>query len=1300
MNNRDPVLFSNSVLALFAAIAIAALYWAFPGERLLSGLASKPVDIASLAYVRAAFNRAPGNQEVRLQLVEKLFEISNIQEAEQLLAPLLVAPGASVKAGEISIKIKFRRYFEIKDDIEKQALQLQLKTEILALFPKISIIPELDELADLAYQLGEPLVSAKIYRHIIEIKNQSQSKQESISMLKWLGIRNASAETSPQNTQYYIKKQLEALLAAQAGEEALKWADYYVRQYPQDTSILPIAIAIAQSQNDAIRARDWGRLLLAGKRDINKKQESAFACQKESRSDQVLWECENKHLVEQKIILKSVEFINFIKQLKLTDSPLGEQLQRELAANQLDNSLQWIRQELTVNPNTQETLQIAILLARTQGAMDLARQWNVKLLEMNPNDVQLIKQQIDFEMAVPDLPKALVYAQKWQQLAPEDIPAHLKLADISQWVSESEITLDEWVWLYRHTNQTDLLPKIISLATSIYKYEFLADLFAQIGRRRQLTDEEASTWFDTLQKSGLENAGSHYLTEYLSHWPKQQSVWEFLIKTLDGSDLIDEAIVRLKEMERNFGATTELRLKRVDYLIKLGQIKEAWELLSASKLIALPEDRIFWNKYANVAYLVGAENAMLTAYQENPQVGEDNSMLNYYFLNSLRDKQDSDDYEHFAVKIWQKSHQLSVLLDLIDFKMQHGKWDDAKLLLDLLNSKEDKVESSAHYWLIKAEVAGHFSDKATANRALRKALALEPDSASTRSLLIWHLVAAGEKNELKTMLIESETLAQTQSKLWESMAVGYRYLGESKYAVPWYEKALRRWPERHSLVLEYAQLLQETGQIENAKKLWRYLLNKLSVSGLVAMRTSPKAPASALERQYGEILRLYWGATASQQWLNWLQRHQDKPTHEFSEYRIAWFLAQQRFEQAKSVAAKIADTGKPLPVWQRLALATEANDVTAIATIMQNPEQLTPLDKINALRTRGEEQEALELATQLLGTEQKEEVLEALRQQVTDLSQVYPKGWAITAKSNNISELDILSYSADITYSKGHHGFWINYKDQYFNSKKNTLRLNGNQSHEQILNVEWKYHTLRYENRLKAGVNLREDKDFFTLENNFNYSLSPGWKAIFTGGYNILSNDSSVFRVAGLTDKIELRLSGEFSKREYFSVYGQGKQYKTRSGDSIGFGYGGGAEIGYRIRYEKPEWVIALYGNWKQADLDHDLPDDWRHLVPAGASMNSVLNASYKEIGLDLRLKEGDINPFGFTGRSFRYIIEGGLFLGQPTGNLGTKITAGIGTRLFTDDEISLSGHYSSVQGGAQSLPSTSIELRYSKRFD
>lgn len=1300
MNKREPTLFPKSTLISFAVVALGALALAFPGQRLFQQLRNKPTDIATLAYTRAAFNREPGNIELRLRLVQQLVETGQAAEAEELLSPLIVLRRPQLTVSELNLKLKCRRYFDSQNSEEKAQLKHQIHKEFQRIVPQLSNIAKLEELAELTTQLGEQLLAAEIYRRIVELQEQSAPPHTQHSGLHWLGISSAQAETSSKPKQFYIEKQLQALLAANTGPEALQWAEYYVKQNMQNAAILHIAIEIAEFQNDQIRARDWGRKLLNLETQTHGTTASIPPCQTDAHGEKLLWACRSKNTHTPNISLPSLAFINFVKHLRDNNSPLQKQFQKELAANELDNSLAWIQEQLRSHPHSEDYLRFASLLAKSQGKATLARDFNAQLLQLKPNDTALLQEQINHELSIPDLQRALIYAQQWLALAPDDAQARDKTAEIALWAGNPEISLEHLLWLYQRSQNPEQLKKITALATALFKHELLADLFTQIGTRRPLTEAEVNSWFDALQKSGRADAGKAALKSYVAQWPKHQSAWQLLLKTQEYLGELEDALASSQQFAQHFGSTTELKLLQANYLLKLGRIQDAWHLLSQTAKTTPATDLKFWDKFAATAFLMGAERDMLMAFQHNAKVGQNNPTLNYYLLTLLRQNEDSQQYTKFALQIFDVTKELSTLLDLITFKIQHNEWDAAKQLLADLDKQKPEAERSTHYWLTKAEISGHFGDKQRAQNDIKTALQLDPNSPSTRSLLIWHLLADKNNAALSQLLQESQNLAQQQPLLWEAMAAGYRAIGKPQAAMHWYVKAIKQWPARQSLIMGYADVLQEANQLPMAKQLWRYILSHLNLQDLAAQHVQNPTQSSAYERRYAELVRLYYGNAAGERWFQWLQQHQT-PSTEFAEYRISWFLAQQRHDAAHALALAAESQGAVLPPWQRLAIAFTDNDVKSIKTIINTPNhKLSEQDEIAALRATGEESAALAKVTKLLTTKTNEQELDWLRRQTSDLMQQHPKGWAFGAKLFNVSQLDIFNDYVDVTWSMDKHNFLVNYQDMFYSASDATLHVQPTMRHEQLLNVEWRYRAQHYQSLLRTGVSFRDDNDYLKLEGNFNYFLSPGWNALIEAGFNVPSAESAVFRLAGLTDKLELRLAGELTKREYFSLNLQSKRFKTRSNDNIGYGFGGGFEVGYRLFFERPETVIAFYGNWKHANLDADIHEDWRSIVDANTTMHNILNASYSELGLDLRLKEGDIRPFGYTDRSLRYFVEVGAFYSEPMQSLGSKVYGGIGTRLFENDEISLLGQYSSVQGTAQSIPSAALELRYSKRFN
>ncbi len=189
-----------------------------------------------------------------------------------------------------------------------------------------------------------------------------------------------------------------------------------------------------------------------------------------------------------------------------------------------------------------------------------------------------------------------------------------------------------------------------------------------------------------------------------------------------------------------------------------------------------------------------------------------------------------------------------------------------------------------------------------------------------------------------------------------------------------------RTPSCHALVCQSAKAMafQPTvggrvcggiargNQPNKARQFWRYILSRFkpNVAGDGKLTIENN---QAFERRYAELVRLYLGANAGEKWLQWLQQNQGRHNREFSEFRIAWFLAQQRQAQSTAELGKAEKKGIAIPLWQRLGVAMANNDVPATRKILASyASGLDKLDQISALRTIGSDQAALDTTHKLI----------------------------------------------------------------------------------------------------------------------------------------------------------------------------------------------------------------------------------------------------------------------------------------------------------------------------------------------
>lgn len=465
---------------------------------------------------------------------------------------------------------------------------------------------------------------------------------------------------------------------------------------------------------------------------------------------------------------------------------------------------------------------------------------------------------------------------------------------------------------------------------------------------------------------------------------------------------------------------------------------------------------------------------------------------------------------------------------------------------------------------------------------------------------------------------------------------------------------------------------------------------------------SPMEPELAeFKRRYGNVVHETFGRNITEKWFKWLQGENNQVKQVlFDEYRITWLLAESRMDAARRYVLKSLHKRIAVPDWQKMAIAVYDNNLDAVNKLLKDSEQLSPENQVVGLRTIGREQDALIAAREYLDSSQNENELLTFRRQTADLGVRNPNGFAVSGKAYNISELDIWGINPEVALTNGADTLWLNYQYLDFSSSSSNLIVQPGQKLENTLTAKWQHMGLRNDIWVQGHAAVREDKDLYSVQAGLRYKIVEGWSANIEAAYNEISEESAAYRLMGARDRVTIGLNGGLSKRDYFAFNLHGRNYKTRYGAHLGTGFGADFSAGYRVKFAQPAIDVSVHGILSESDLVSQLPTEIQAVVDSNSRIENVLADSYKEIGMNLKIHDGEFRPFGFVEKSFHYYLNTGVFFTEPWAGTGILVEAGIGTRLFAHDDLSLMGRYVDSQGGVNTSATQSIELRYSFRFD
>ncbi len=1254
MKNKESSLFSNGSLILFGLIITVVLLVLFPGGKLLTSFKKNQTDQASVRYLKELVANDPSNEKLKLQLAHNLVFLGKLTEAEAVLQPILINSKLTNKAQFLIIEIQRKQYFTLVNDTKKQVKKTEIILSIISLYPNLTDVYSLDILASWSYGLGNPALAAKIYQHIGKVfDNKKISESSDSNNLFWsiLGIQNLFADDVEKNAEYYVIKELQALLAANLMEDAFDKAKIVITKFNQSEKILEQAIKIATFSAKTTYSRDWGRLL--------------------------------------------------ITKFGVSEERINLQITRELAADDPENSLQWAKDILTNNSLIYPSfLAYGTNLASSLGDKEVFKQFSSKQLEQNPNDPVLLAKLVQYELALNNLHNALQHANKRTILDPKNVKAREDLIKIAMWAGVPYFSMQQLTQVYHKTGNEDQLKDAIKIGKDLYQHARVAKKYEILSNNRRLTDKELKDLYETLKQTGYFDSGKRQLKQYIKKWPnhKQARIYLASVEELDGN--YSEAYQILMTTEQNLGKSWITSRKIIEMLIKAEDYSHAWQQLSRIAKNIKSTDSDFWKFYSEISWFLGHEQAAEKAYYHLLNYGEIEPQEISRLLQLSHKGKENEQQLELLIKFWNKFKQTNYLLDAIDLSERLEKPEKTNKLILIADKNSRLFKNSTRYWMAKARIATQTKNHLLTKSYLLKALAINPQQISTRIALLWHMIEYDSDSNLRKMLKKSIQVARDQSDLWEAIAASYLRLGEPKLAIPWYAKAVQKKPKDYLLLLGYAETLDNAGEKAKANKIKHYVITQVRPE-LVANLSPMKPQLAEFKRRYGNVVHQTFGRNITEKWFKWVQLENKKVKQVlFDEYRITWLIAENRMESARRYLLKSLHKRITVPTWQYMALAIYDNNINAINQLLKNPDKLSPTNQVVGLRTVGREQEALKVARGYLNESQKEEELITLRRQTSDLGVRNPTGIALTGKTYNISNLDIWSFNPEFALTHGVNSYFLNYKYLDFSSNSSNLIIQPNLSYENNLALKWGYKGIRHNVWLQGDAGLREDRDLYSIKTGLSYKLVEGWSANIEAAYNELSEESAAFRLMGARDRITLGLNGGLTKRDFFSLRLHGRNYKTRYGSYLGAGFGADFSAGYRVKFANPAININIHGILSQSDLISRLPTEMQTVLGTNGTIQNVLSDNYKEIGMNFSVYDGEFRPFGFVEKRFHYYLNTGVFFTEPWAGTGVLVEAGIGTRLFLNDDLSLMGRYVDSQGGVNTEATQAIELRYSLRFD
>jgi tetratricopeptide (TPR) repeat protein len=239
--NKRPRIFHWTAITALAGVFLLGFYLLFINQaHLRSLLGEEKADSLATMYLQILLHMNPDDIDLRMSLARRLAQAGHRPEAREVLAVLLPAEKKEIPAQLLALDLDWIDFHDSPPEAAGRSVLLDAVTRrIEYLADQTLTLAECSRLAELSGQAGRPDFRARFFAKMVNLT------------------------TDPAAAEGYAKAALESLRAADRGADALALAEQYARRFPESAALAGLGMDIAAAQNDAQRAREFGRRMVA-----------------------------------------------------------------------------------------------------------------------------------------------------------------------------------------------------------------------------------------------------------------------------------------------------------------------------------------------------------------------------------------------------------------------------------------------------------------------------------------------------------------------------------------------------------------------------------------------------------------------------------------------------------------------------------------------------------------------------------------------------------------------------------------------------------------------------------------------------------------------------------------------------------------------------------------------------------------------------------------------------------------------------------------------------------------------------
>ena len=993
-----------------------------------------------------------------------------------------------------------------------------------------------------------------------------------------------------------------------------------------------------------------------------------------------------------------------------------ESLRRDAALAALDaaqqtndgSGLRMAGEFIDAYPNDPTFLDIGIEMALANNRLAQAQTWSRRYVQLRPDDEQGLERDAQIALANNQLDEALAGLERLVRRNPENANLRAQLAQVQVWAGQPAAALANYKWLAQRSGSDAYDNQIIDIGTDLNDTSAVLAALQRIQSRHPLSTSQRRLLVDLLNSEGDPDRAIAMLSDWVREGSPDEDLWVRLAMMQELNGDVPGALATWNEIASRFGRSVEESQARGRLLTRQWQLDEALAVMTSlpNKPGTATEQEVFyWETVGELAWNQNRPAIARDAYYQL-YLGRKLDETGYLRLTQTAVVTGRMDMAMEVARTdWRENQHGDMIVSMLAAAQRENRPDLTRELIAMAQTRPAVFEQSADYWQLYGDYQYQQRDLAKARRAYLKSLSLAPDDAGTRAALLATLADGGYTDELARYVNAWSDDAKNDSRQWPVFAMAYSRLGQTRTALPWYDRAVQRDPDNYLLVLDYADALERGRRFDSARRMREYALTELRPRLMRHLQEQGKLTREQREED-GRILSVQANMLGADEGRDWLRRaldgrSGDELTPTDVEMLFGYYLSEEEPAYSRYWLLQAHRRRLETEDWQELAVALQANDQVAMQRILEGSRpggDIGIADRITALRQLDYRARALVLA---LEHERPNEPyvtgIDVVPRYAAELYQTMPQNFGTELIVRSISDLDINSESVFLRLSGEKLSTRVEVGARQLSADDDLVDLDGLED-EQFANVVLNWRERRGMTTVRVGAVSTDAKDIAQLGLRQDWQLTSNVGASVFLDINTLADDTAQLRALGLRDDLGVGLEWVLNPRDSLSLTATYSQYHSREErNDLGDGYGLEASFAHSLMVGPTHQVQArIFADTSQNFLEDDLPSDMAARLPAGTNLNDVVPTRYTFLGAGLSFARGipgEEYPLVASPR-YQLNIDTGYVL--PDNEFGISANFAIGSRVFGSDELSL--NFGVDQTGSQTQDNSysgSIKYQY-----